>query len=72
MDLDEAVASLEGTIGNTIAHLAEECGVSEEALMLAAEEQDVFECSVCGWWCQAETFNEYGEALCWECDREEE
>jgi hypothetical protein len=71
MDIEEAVASLTGTCGMFIEELAKDAGVSVDKLMNAAEEQNIFECSVCGWWDEAEAFID-SEPFCHQCLEERE
>lgn len=67
----EIVDELRGTC-NSLLLLLEEKGVVDNAIVLTAIDQDIFECAVCNWWCDMSELSEHdhgtGDNICADCD----
>ena len=71
-DYSEIIETLRGTAGGSVSSLVEKLGLeSEEEAICAAVDDEIFECTECGWWCEideeASADHDLDELTCRQC-----
>lgn len=68
----EVSAALQGQCVRSLENVLEDMDIPDSKELRSLVDQDVFECSECGWWCEAcEENNEEG-GVCTDCCPEED